>query len=168
MKQVSQQTTERCRFNVDNSFPNPLTHKIHPIVRLLGWGMECILWVQTNYDLYSASVTDSLQRCRQYHIILDCIITRSTVVWMSKHKIGETPQLNYCSYIVLWQSARKQTSKQNQSTSKGARDTREWKILYRRRKNTHCVFCSIPLWMTMKRKKWKKPIKIIRCFLAYM
>ena len=258
------------RFNVDNSFPNPLTHKIHPIVRLLGWGMECILWVQTNHDLYSASVTDSLQRCRQYHIILDCIITRSTVVWMSKHtrttrtpvfwgypppphdypyhwvildpkskddkvkvtnfknspkfqilkralhathllklldkmckyemdpmsivedtertrfcpqtdrrtdgqtdkvipvyppinfveaggiKIGETPQLNNCSYIVLWQSARKQKSEQNQSTSKGARDTREWKILYRRRKNTHCVFCSIPLWMTMKRKKWKK------------
>ena len=39
-----------CRYNAVNFIPNSC--KRHPIARPLGWGMECLLWIQSN--LYSA------------------------------------------------------------------------------------------------------------------
>ena len=59
----------QCRYNTVNFLPN--SPKIHPISHLLGWGMGCILWVQTL--IYT--LPQSLQWCMQYHVILDCIIT---------------------------------------------------------------------------------------------
>ena len=48
------QRTMWCSFNTVSFFLNP--HKIHPIARLLGRDMGCILWV-SSCDLYSASIT---------------------------------------------------------------------------------------------------------------
>ena len=53
--------TVQCHYNVVNFLPNP--HKIHPIARPLGWGMGCILWVQT--VIYA--LPQSVQWCMQYH-----------------------------------------------------------------------------------------------------
>ena len=41
--------TVRCRYNMVNFLTN--THKIHPIVRPLGRGMWCLLWIQHVIDI---------------------------------------------------------------------------------------------------------------------
>ena len=39
--------TTLCRYNAVNFLPPSPSHKIHPIARPFGPGMECILWIQT-------------------------------------------------------------------------------------------------------------------------
>ena len=58
-----------CRYNAVSFIPNP--HKRHPIAHPLGWGMGCILRLQTLiYILHQ-----SLQCWMQYHITLDRFMT---------------------------------------------------------------------------------------------
>ena len=57
-----------CHYGMVNFLTN--IHKRHPIDRLLGWGMGCLLWIQHPIDI----LPQFLQLFMQYHIILDCVI----------------------------------------------------------------------------------------------
>ena len=51
---IQLQTIVQCHYNMVNFLSNP--HKIHPIARPLGQGMECILWVETRIYTLSQSL----------------------------------------------------------------------------------------------------------------
>ena len=58
-----------CHYNVVSFLKNP--HKRHPIAHPLGRDMGCFFWIQTLIYIMSQWV----QWCMQYHLILDRIIT---------------------------------------------------------------------------------------------
>ena len=62
-------STVPCCYNMVNLLTYP--YKIHPIAHSLGWAMGCILCIQT--VIYTLS--QSMQWCMQYHVILDHVIT---------------------------------------------------------------------------------------------
>ena len=56
---------------ITRSFLSPIPHKIHPIARLLGRGMACILWVKT--VVYTCTLPQSTQWFMQNYVTLDCV-----------------------------------------------------------------------------------------------
>ena len=58
-----------CRFNAVNFHPNP--HKRHPIARLWGRAMGCLLWISTLMHILPQSLSNHMQN----HIMLDRAIT---------------------------------------------------------------------------------------------
>ena len=60
--------TLECRYNVVSFLKTP--HKRHPIACPLGQDMGCLLWIEPLIYILSQSV----QWCMQYHLILDCVI----------------------------------------------------------------------------------------------
>ena len=60
--------TAQYHYNVVIFLQNP--DKRHPIARPLGWGMGCLLWVQTLFCI----MPQSLQWYMQYHVILCHVI----------------------------------------------------------------------------------------------
>ena len=74
---VSVHDTVRCRYNTVNFLPNP--HKTDTIACLLGRGMGCNLWFDT--DLYSASVNAELYEISCY-IRPRCNGTRLYTIYM--------------------------------------------------------------------------------------
>ena len=66
---VYKHNTMRCRYSAVCFLKNP--HERHPIARPLGRAIGCLLWLPTLIHILLRSV----QRCLQYHVMLDCVIT---------------------------------------------------------------------------------------------
>ena len=66
---ITNYTTVRCRYNAINFLSNP--PKIHPIARPIGRGMGCLLEIQPLID----TLPQLRQRCVQYHVVLNRVIT---------------------------------------------------------------------------------------------
>ena len=84
--------TMQCRYNAVYFLQNPL--KIHPIVRPLGRGLGCILWVQT--VIYFRH--QSLQRCMLYHPIFYRVRYNGTRIYSFFVDLNITPLVYSCGY----------------------------------------------------------------------
>ena len=71
-KDIENANTVWCHYNAVNFLQNP--HKRHPIACPLGWGMRCLLCVQTLICI----LPQSLQWCMQYHVKLGHVIVHLT------------------------------------------------------------------------------------------
>ena len=85
--------TVRCFYNEINFLQNP--PKRHPIARLLGWDIGCLLWLQTLIYILARSV----KWCLKYHVILDRII----VYWLACERLNSLyPCFNEVERGIYW------------------------------------------------------------------